>query len=213
MNGMTLTRYRPASGWHVSLGFNSMIDFCVWLLEEDGMQLAPFDRHPGGHGLLRTMGIDPVAWRRWLHHIVLLQAEPEPASSRLWHHSHLSSSAGLHTAPQFDPPALWTGRPHLRAWLGGLWQHYGPLALERRGQIDLLEQTLVERWLHDTLEELHPRLQSLHIHLVRYPRQVIYRVAPHSLVVALDDTLRDHATLCAAVREAAEQLAADEDDE
>lgn len=210
MDSMTLTRYRAPSGWHVSLGFNSMIDFCVWILEEDGLRLPPFEAHADGHGLLRTMGLDAAAWRSWLHRIVQLQAEPEPASSRLWQHSHLMPSASLHTAAHFDPPALWLGRPHLRSWLGGLWQQYGPLAIERRGRIDTLEQTLVACWLQEALQEYHPRLDELHIYLVRYPARVLYRVAPHSLVVALDEDLQDHAALCAAVRKAVEHLADDE---
>lgn len=202
-------RGRAAAGWRVHFGFNSMVDFCIWVLETDGLRIPPFDRHPDGHGLLRTMGLDPKMWRDWLHAVVALQAERECLQAAFSRRPYPAPQpAPQHDLPRrFNPPALWPGQPSLRIWLAELWQQYGPLALERRGALDPGERSLVELWLQEGLQEFHPRLEHLHIHLVCYAGRLAYPVPPHSLVLGMDGCLHDHATLWSTVREAVEELA------
>ena len=66
--------------WALHLGFSSTVDFCVWVLERDGLQVHPFDRHPDGNRELREIGMTVELWQSWLKKIVLLM------DSRLsWH--------------------------------------------------------------------------------------------------------------------------------
>ncbi|GAQ00062.1 hypothetical protein [Leptolyngbya sp. NIES-2104] len=47
----------------LSLGMGAVIDFCVWVLEKDGLQVPPFDRHPDGDGSLSSRGLMAEAWQ------------------------------------------------------------------------------------------------------------------------------------------------------
>jgi hypothetical protein len=53
-------------GWWFGGGFDRHADFCVWVLEQDGLRVPLFDRHPEGDGRLRAAGLDADSWRRWL---------------------------------------------------------------------------------------------------------------------------------------------------
>ena len=48
------------------------VDFCIWVLEQDGLQVPPFDCHSAGDGRLQARGMDADAWRLWVKRIVLL---------------------------------------------------------------------------------------------------------------------------------------------
>ena len=52
----------PDPLFFLSLGMGSAIDFCVWVLEKDGLRVAPFDQHPDGDGSLRSRGMTAEAW-------------------------------------------------------------------------------------------------------------------------------------------------------
>lgn len=52
--------------------FYPQVDFCIWVLEQDGLQVPPFDCHPAGDGRLQARGMDADAWRLWGKRIVLL---------------------------------------------------------------------------------------------------------------------------------------------
>lgn len=195
-----------ASEWRVRFGFNAMVDFCIWVLETDGLRVPPFDRHDEGPGLLRTMGVEPQTWRAWLHATVAQQAEREDlhaalSRSRRSYPQALEPSLPPCTPRRFNPPLLWPGHPNLQPWLAELWEQYGPIALERRGRTEVLECTMVERWLQETLCDLQPRPGRLHLHLVRYPGVVAYPVPPDAVILGIDTCLADHAALWDAVRE------------
>ena len=53
-----------SSPWVSTIDFNRALDFCVWILELDGMQVYPFDRHPDGDRSLRALGLDADDWSR-----------------------------------------------------------------------------------------------------------------------------------------------------
>lgn len=58
--------------WSLSYSFDTMVDFCIWVLEVDGLHVPPFNRHPDGNGILRAKGMEPESWRAWMTKIVLL---------------------------------------------------------------------------------------------------------------------------------------------
>jgi hypothetical protein len=49
--------------WVYRVGFTLMVDFWMWVLEVDGLQVPPFDRHPAGDNSLQTVGPDPRGWQ------------------------------------------------------------------------------------------------------------------------------------------------------
>jgi hypothetical protein len=59
--------------WSLEVGFDLNSDFCVWVLEEDGMRVSPFNSHVGGTNSLRSVGMREVDWQSWFSKVVLLQ--------------------------------------------------------------------------------------------------------------------------------------------
>jgi hypothetical protein len=41
--------------WYCSYRFNMSVDFCIWVLESDGLRVLPFDQHPSGAGISRII--------------------------------------------------------------------------------------------------------------------------------------------------------------
>lgn len=56
----------------LTTGIGPAIDFCVWVLEQDGLRVPPFDQHPDGDGSLRSRGMTAEAWRAWIKRTALL---------------------------------------------------------------------------------------------------------------------------------------------
>src|SRR5690348_7353664 len=56
--------------WSYCLGFNTVVDFCIWALEVDGLHVPPFDLHPDGDGSLRAAGLTAEDWQSWLLRVI-----------------------------------------------------------------------------------------------------------------------------------------------
>jgi hypothetical protein len=56
--------------WTFGTSTDLTIDFCVWVLQVDGLRVAPFDRHPDGDGRLRDIGLNETDWRVWFAEMV-----------------------------------------------------------------------------------------------------------------------------------------------
>lgn len=50
--------------------FSHFADFCVWVLEIDGLQVAPLCQHPDGNGTLQARGLNANNWKSWLAWVV-----------------------------------------------------------------------------------------------------------------------------------------------
>jgi len=59
--------------WCFNNGNNPNIDFCIWVLEKDGLRVSPFDVHPLGNGELQKAGMDAISWQNWLVKVVATQ--------------------------------------------------------------------------------------------------------------------------------------------
>lgn len=57
----------------IDVGFNCWIDLCIWVLEIDGLRVAPFEHHPEFTGNLQQLGLTPSVWRSWFERVVRLQ--------------------------------------------------------------------------------------------------------------------------------------------
>jgi hypothetical protein len=105
--------------WSYSQGFNMFVDFCVWVLEADGVHVPPFDQHSDGDGTLRAAGLDAEGWRIWLARVVNLQYEQQQR------HQQRALKDPFHAITQDDwnallipeahnPPTCWQGNPRRR---------------------------------------------------------------------------------------------------
>jgi hypothetical protein len=64
---------QPEIPWRIDHGFNPDVDFCIWVLELDGLHVPTFDQHSQGNSQLQTKGIDTKSWCNWLSTVVALQ--------------------------------------------------------------------------------------------------------------------------------------------
>src|SRR5689334_20983567 len=58
------------NSWHYRQGTNSTADFCLWVLEVDGLRVPPFDQHPDGDGSLRALGLTAENWQTWFWRVL-----------------------------------------------------------------------------------------------------------------------------------------------
>jgi hypothetical protein len=58
----------------VSISFNEAIDFCLWILEVDGLQVYPFHLHnSAGTRELQSCGLTVACWQKWFERVIFLQ--------------------------------------------------------------------------------------------------------------------------------------------
>ena len=108
------------SPWSLSLDTGGQIGFCLWVLQLDGLRVAPYDRHPDSDGALRALGMTEESWRAW-HDRVLSLAEAASAiiRAREWSPAarELALTAGL-------PYRSWPGEPAVAARLAEFHPRY-----------------------------------------------------------------------------------------
>lgn len=73
MRSLPTATLSPDLAWYIQDDFNNAIDFCVWVLEQSGLQVYPFDHHPSFDSEAQAAGLTPLAWQRWFKAVVLLQ--------------------------------------------------------------------------------------------------------------------------------------------
>lgn len=64
----SLTKFRTRPPLSLICGFNKHVDFCIWVLLQDGVQVSPFDQHP-----FKTNQMDVESWHRWLSIVTATQ--------------------------------------------------------------------------------------------------------------------------------------------
>lgn len=76
--------------------FDMMVDFCFWVLEADGLHVAPFDSHTGGDGTLQAAGLDSVSWQAWTHEVIGVLSQRKCT----WHYSSAQKAKDAWTSLQ-----------------------------------------------------------------------------------------------------------------
>ncbi|GCF07526.1 hypothetical protein [Dictyobacter arantiisoli] len=149
--------------WTYSSGFNAAIDFCIWILEIDGIHIPPFDLHPEGNGSLRAKGLDTNNWRAWFARVVTSQDQRQ------------------------SPATLWMSGSEMREALEKLWEAYLLLS-DQRGSWDEkigMKQNTVWPNLWNDLKPYHTSLDALTIHLVNYSKEMVEVFPPTSVVLSI----------------------------
>ena len=193
---------KSQNAFFVRYSFDRLVDFCIWILEQGGLQVPPFDAHPEGDGILRNVGVQAQQWKLWL---VGATQQAESLSQ------HMVASPQQHaslTATDFSPSA-WPGTTAVKNTLQTLWQQYQPLSSKRRKwEVPLAIQwrPVNDQLWHD-LQVYQPRLPSLRIYLVEYPKQIGYPIWPASMIVTVVDGQLDNEAFRQLVLRTAEELA------
>jgi hypothetical protein len=203
--------------WSFSYGFNMMVDFCIWVLETDGLRVTPFDQHPEGDSSLRTAGLDAGSWLSWLVHVVNLQYQQDQAfqhGPRNGPFTHEDWQSVLIPAAQ-NPPDAWTGNDAVKNRLAELWKQYGPISNERQHHVMQLArkwrraETTGSKRLYDELKPYHTRIPTLIIHQVSYAQPVDLLIPPLSAIMTTTKSQPDAAEFRERVLDIAAGLTAD----
>jgi hypothetical protein len=159
---------KGTSSWRIEVDPPPGINFCVWVLQKDGLAVPPFDRHPPGDGSLRAVGLDARLWLSWFTEAVIGQRQPaNPSLARI-------------------------GTPILQQRLQDLWQRYLPDANDwRRSSIkkdrEILSSSEEHSRLWDDLHHFQRKLPELRIFCVQYPCVVSFVVPPVSIVLGFHE--------------------------
>jgi hypothetical protein len=84
------------NSWHYSQGSDSTVDFCLWVLQVDGLRVPPFDQHPDGDGSLRALGLTEDAWQNWFLRVLdPVQSKQDREQLRQRHLAEYLKIAGI----------------------------------------------------------------------------------------------------------------------
>jgi hypothetical protein len=200
------------NAWFYSLGFNIMIDFCIWVLQVDGRHVRPFDQHPDGDGSLRATGLTGEDWQSWLLRVIDQQNKRKQLL-----HQHVPSPKDLFSilSPEgHHPPSAWIGSTAVRNKLNELWVQYGPISNQRKRRELELTRALnkVERnsnkRLYDELKPYYTRIPPLTIYEIAYEYPLDYIVAPATLLMSVQEGQPEPQEFNERVLAAAAELAA-----
>ena len=56
--------------WSYQARSEPTLDFCLWVLQVDGLHVPPFDQHPDGDGSLRCLGLTVPDWQSWFSRVI-----------------------------------------------------------------------------------------------------------------------------------------------
>ena len=147
------------------------VDFAVWVLEHDGLQVSPFNKHSEmlGNRLLQDLGFTADNWQSWLNYFV---AEGAKLPS-------VDTKPGDFFG---DINEKWTIK------LNDLWQIYLPCSNSRRyvehvvtQQIGLRSNTGRSSW--ETLNKARGDMAPLQVILTAYPHKVELYIAPSTILL------------------------------
>lgn len=218
--------------WALKESFSPEIDFCIWVLEVDGLRVPPFDRHAEGDGSLRARSMNAEDWQSWVTRIVLLldqrllwhieDQQSSVASSlkklKAWQEQQYQQAAtavrqiyGESHPPNIwisNPSDIWDGEPSVGELLRELWSRYQSVFGERENNwSEQLVQAPGSQRLYDALIPYQTRIASLALYLVAYPEPVEYLVPPVSAILSVNNERSGSDTFKERVVHAAEGLA------
>ncbi|MBF6605704.1 MAG: hypothetical protein IVW53_09015 [Chloroflexi bacterium] len=178
--------------WHWTEAYSQAAGFATWVLKRDGLRVPPFDVHPPGDRVLRSLGLDEAAWGAWIEAIVRAEDRSAEAMSaidlRLITPRERRDLKELYD--RCSPVASWVGDAHILSTLEGLWGTYQPIgeawartisSTRRHSRISAGQ----ERRLWRQLQPFHDRLPTLHVYLVDYVQLVALPIPPISCVVGI----------------------------
>jgi hypothetical protein len=175
--------------WHWSEDAFPPVAFCVRALVLDGLAVPPFDRHSGGDGRLRALGLDAETWGRWLAALVRQHAtiaELAPVAASPESRGPMLAAEVLRTPGSFCP-----GPVELQNRLDELFTEYEPSGEAWKWRMSdarrLHGSGRQQRALWNALLPFHDRLPTLAVLLVDYVEPVMMPMPPTTCLIAPED--------------------------
>lgn len=157
--------------WHLQMGFDLWVDFAVWMLERDGLQVSPFVSYPSalGNRQLSDLGLTTVIWQEWFHRLI----NRDTSSDETNHPIDL----------------LTVNNSQLKNKMSQYWDFYLPLSNSRRyaEKITAVPKRYQNRNgnnLWQTLQKARGDLPPLNVILIGYPAKIEHVTPPSTLIFA-----------------------------
>jgi hypothetical protein len=206
------------NSWHYRQGFDPTVDFCLWVLQVDGLHVPPFDQHPDGDGSLRALGMTEDSWQTWfwraldptqrehdveqlrqLYLATYLNISHEPDVEHL-KQRYQAERLKISIDPPLPPPpafyhyqASWRGSSAVKNRLIELEEHYKQGAIKRR------------EWSADVERALHREEQKAATRLYDELQPYHHRIPPLNICLAAYERPLDYlvspATLLITIQE------------
>jgi hypothetical protein len=193
VNGLANWLTRPSEGWHWSVDAFPPVWFCVRSLVLDGLAVPPFDRHTGGDGSLRRLGLGAETWRAWLGAVLrqhMTMSELAGASAIAAAPGPLPERALGAIDVLREPGSFCPGGEALRARLNERFADDAPAGEAwkwRMSDVPAVHGSArQQRALWKALTPFHGRLETLSVLLVDYAEPVMMPVPPTSCLIAPD---------------------------
>lgn len=201
----------PFDPWCYSVAFDWFIDFCLWVLEADGLHASPFDFHRGGDHLLQSAGLEAESWHAWMRNMVMArdyrtytlhhqwtqrandlsrfwqqgEAEPEDTPDFCQALTQAFQELLPHARQRpFFPFDFWQGPVAVKRHLQERWQEYWQIP-DRNPETGMLGSKVKSTTLRQDVEPYQTQLDGLMIHLVAYPQQIDYLFPPFSVLLTM----------------------------
>jgi hypothetical protein len=216
--------YNDPNPFAVNSGFNPNVDFCIWILEQDGLQVPPFSYHPNGNSRFRELGLSATDWLKWFGKIIKSQDQrltwhfenPE-SQNEFWPEQQYQQAlvlAGNISRNDAQPSDFWTGNEEILNLLSQFWQVY---SFQTRERAQALEDDFIRRIgtqnrsdpfrdTYEKLKDLQDRPDVLQINQVGYPYAIEYLLSPVYIVVSLENGLQNDLSFSQSILRATQRL-------
>jgi hypothetical protein len=172
----------------------------------DGLHVPPFDRHRGGDGRLRAVGLDAPSWQHWIDTVVRQRCALEEGLRGAGFLGLLPFTGAIRYPRGLgnpnDPVRALGGTRALRNEVARIWKE-----AKRRGGPTESYVGLDRRALFQEFSLARPRPPHLHVRLVEYPVVVAAVFPPSSVLVGAPASASTEERM-AAVRHGFRQLCA-----
>lgn len=192
--------------WHFRMTPDGGIGFCIWTLQQDGLRVPPFDRHPDGGGMLRTAGLTSDGWWEWFLAVITLNRQMDDFAT-----ARISPTREV-AMPAYLSYQAWYKEPAVARALEALWKPYENETAARKERYARattpwhLPPRDYRRWWKQ-LTAIRGGLPPLSVFVTQYPETVVYLSPPASLVIGTAIATLDHATYASLTLNGTAQLA------
>lgn len=170
-----MTNTTEKTGKILLSGCTRSVNFPLWVLIQDGLQVAPFNKHRPRYGILQQRSMDAVSWYEWFR-LILIRSD-----NRLVNDKNVPEYKGLdiNFIRESTPVQLWNGDAKVKEILEVMWDDFKSV-LANQYVDELL--TLPEHWDKDLRGKGFRQ-----VHICDYPHEVEAFIPPIFHIVTVEE--------------------------
>ncbi|NJN07504.1 MAG: hypothetical protein HC815_05755 [Richelia sp. RM1_1_1] len=173
---ISMTNTTQKAGRILLSGCTTSVNFPLWVLVQDGLHVAPFNKHRLRYGILQQRSMDVTSWYEWFR-LILIQRD-----NRLFNNKYVPEYVELDKdfISNSTPPELWSGNIRVREILDVMWDDFKSIKDTNEYVIGLLNSP--EYWDKD----LHCE-GFRQVHICDYTHEVEAFIPPIFHVITVEE--------------------------